>query len=259
MRFGAAIVRVVLVGRVGRVFFVFWAALASTSCGRVVFKEYEYEEDVYLSLDGSATVYVNASLASLDALRGASFDAAPRARFNRDAVRAFFSTPVTRVVSVSNSRRSGRRFAHVRLEVDDVRRLGEAAPFAWSSYHFALEDGLFGYQQVVGAPAGKAVADVNWTGGEIVAFRLHLPSTVRGESAREAVHERGNILAWEQQLADRLHGRPVVLAARMETGSILSHTLRLFGATFVAVAVAFGAFVWWIMRHAPKPAHTSTT
>ena len=38
--------------------------------GRFVFRQYEYEEDIYLSLDGSATVYVNTSVAALDALRG---------------------------------------------------------------------------------------------------------------------------------------------------------------------------------------------
>ncbi len=36
--------------------------LSGASCSRSeFFRQYEYEEDVYLSLDGSATVYVNAS------------------------------------------------------------------------------------------------------------------------------------------------------------------------------------------------------
>src|SRR5262249_56657525 len=63
-----------------------------------LFKQYEYEEDVYLSLDGSATVYVNASVAALDALRGASFDTASNATIDRDRVRAWFTTPVTTVM-----------------------------------------------------------------------------------------------------------------------------------------------------------------
>ena len=64
---------------------------------------------IYLSLDGSATVYVNSSVPALDALRGASLDTSPTARLDRDAVRRFYTTPVTRVVQVSQSRRSGRR------------------------------------------------------------------------------------------------------------------------------------------------------
>ena len=53
---------------------------------------------------------------------------------------------------------------------------------------------------------------------------------------------------WEQLLTDRLAGRPLVLDAQMETESILAHTLWLFGATFAAVALAFGLVVWWIAR-----------
>ena len=44
-----------------------------TTSGGGLFRQYEYEEEVYVSLDGTATVYVNASLAALNALRGASF------------------------------------------------------------------------------------------------------------------------------------------------------------------------------------------
>jgi hypothetical protein len=234
------------------------AALASTACGNGgLFRQYEYEEDVYLSLDGSATVYVNGSLAAINALHGASFDLDPSARFRRDQVQAFFSTPVTRVASVSDSRRNNRRFAHVRLEVADVRRLSEAAPFAWSSYRFALENGRYVYRQDVGGSVGKPVPGVNWTGSEIVAFRLHPPSDVGNEhNAGEANHLRGNILVWEQPLADRLRGRPVAMMASMDTESILSHTLWLFGATALAVAITFGSVVWWIMRRGVTPART---
>ena len=52
-------------------------ALATIACGGRIFRQYEYEEEMYLSLDGSATIYVNSSVAALNALRGASFDAEP--------------------------------------------------------------------------------------------------------------------------------------------------------------------------------------
>jgi hypothetical protein len=221
-----------------------------------LFRQYEYEEDVYLSLDGSATVYVNGSLAALDALRGAPFDTAPGARFSRDAVRAFYTTPATHVVSVSNSRRSGRQFAHVRLEARDVRRLSDAAPFAWSTYHFALENGRDVYQQTIGASAQKPVADVKWTGNELVAFRLHLPSTVLAHNAGKANPQRGNILVWEQTLAERLQGKPLELDAQMETESILAHALLLFAATALAVVAAFGLVIWLIVRRGAKPARS---
>jgi hypothetical protein len=223
---------------------VLGSACGSTSS---LFRQYEYEEEIYLTLDGRATVYVNSSLPALNALRGTTFDAAPAARVDTAAVRAYYTTPSTRVVRVTQSRRSNRRFVHVRLDVDDITKLGDAAPFAWSTYQLARDGDLFKYRQIVGAPAGKAVGDVGWTDHEIVAFRLHLPSKIRYHNTKRDVG-RGNILVWEQSLSDRLHGVPIELDARMDRQSILYTTLWLFGVTFVAVAAAFGAVIWWVIR-----------
>ncbi len=224
------------------------AALASACGGVSLFRQYQYEEETYLSLDGTATVYVNASIDALDALRGTSFSTSPTALVDREAVRKYFSSPVTHVTRVSTSRRSNRRFVHIRLDVDDVTRLGEAAPFAWSTYEFRRDGNLFIYRQTVGAPAGKAVGNVGWNGSELVAFRLHIPSKIRYHNTRPDDLKRGNILVWEQPLSERLRGVPLTLDARMETQSILYRTLYLFGATFVAVAVMFAVIIWWILR-----------
>src|SRR5262245_63431816 len=101
--------------RIWRVAVLALAALTTVGCsGGGLFRQYEYEEDITLSLDGRATIYVNASLAALDALRGAPFDTRPNARTDREAVRTFFTTPVTRVQQVTQGRRGGRRFVYVR-------------------------------------------------------------------------------------------------------------------------------------------------
>ena len=130
-------------------------AVMLTGCGGTsgLFRQYEYEEEIYLSLDGGATIYVNSSVAALDALRGATLDISPAARVDRDAVRAFFSSPVTRVRQINQSRRSGRPFVHVRIDVDDISRLGEAPPFHWSSYSLRREGGLFVFRQSIGPAA----------------------------------------------------------------------------------------------------------
>jgi hypothetical protein len=233
------------------------AAVMFVACGsgrNSVFRQYEYEEEVYLSLDGSAIVYVNASLPALDALRGASFETTPYAPIDRAAARRFFSTPVARLRSVSFSRRRDRRFVHVRLDVDDIRRLSEAAPFAWSSYTFVRSGQEYVYRQVVGPPAGRDVGKVGWTGHELVAFRLHLPSTITFQNAGADAFERGNIVTWEQPLVRRLRGAPLQIEARMETQSILYDTLWLFGLTFAAVAACFIVVIWWILRRGSRPA-----
>jgi hypothetical protein len=221
--------------------------LSSAACGAAsIFRQYEYEEEVYLSLEGTATVYVNSSLAALNALRGTSFDAGPTARVDPQAIRAYFNSPTTRVARVSQSRRNGRRYVHVRIDTDDVRRLSEVAPFAWSKYDFHRDADLFIYRQTVGDSAGRTEAGRGWNGRETVAFRLHLPSKIRYHNTRPEV--RGNILVWEQPLADRLRSQPLLLEARMDPQSILYRTLWLFAITFVAVGVAFVVVIWWVMR-----------
>ena len=203
---------------------------------------------MYLALDGTATVYVNSSVAALDGLRGASFSTSPNAPLDRQAVLAFFTTPFTHDVSITTSRRSNRRFVHVRLEVDDVRRLGQAAPFAWSTYQFSRDGDLFVFRQAVGRAAEKQISEAGWTGGEVVAFRIHVPSKVVYHNALPDNLKRGNILVWEQSLRERDHGVPLVFDARMQKQSILYSTLRLFGATFVIVAGMFAVLIWWILR-----------
>ncbi len=231
-------------------------ALVSVACGGTsLFRQYEYEEDVYLSLDRSATIYVNSSIAALNALHGTTFDASPLARVNRDGVRALYTSPVSHVVWVRDSRRSGRRFVHLRIETTDITRLAAAPPFAWSTYEFRQDGNEYVYRQVVGAPTMTGVPYAGWNGREIVAFRLHLPSKINYQNTGTETR-RGNILIWEQLLRDRLHGVPLTLDARIQTQSILYRTLWLFAATFLAVAVGFVAVIWWVVRRGARHAET---
>jgi hypothetical protein len=224
------------------------AAASAISCSTLLPRQYEYDEEVNLSLDGSATVYVNGSVPALVALRGIDLDPGPTARFDRAAIRRFFTSDVTTVTRVSSSRRHNRRFVHVRLAVSDVRRLHEAAPFAWATYSLANQGGAYTYQQSIGAPTGKPVGDVGWRGNEIVAFRMHLPARILYHDAPSKQVERGNIVVWEQTLADRLKGVPVKIEVRMEAESILYTTITLFGTMAVVVIALFAGIIWWVVR-----------
>lgn len=233
------------------------AALAVASCGGGgLFQQYEYQEDIYLALDGTATIYVNGSVAALDALRGASFDTSPAARLDRDAIRAFYTTPFMHVTQITQSRRNGRRFAHVRVNVDDIRRLSAAPPFRWARYEFLREGDEYIYRQTLGAASGKAVGSVGWTGRELVAFRLHLPSKITYHTNNNGMDNylRGNILQWDQPLTERLRGTPLLLEARMQTQSILYRTILLFGGTFLAVAATFVIVIVAVLRGGKKKA-----
>jgi len=225
------------------------AALALSACsGRLVKKQYEYEEEMYLGLDGSATLNVNASVPALVALRGMDVNPSPRARFDRDRIRRFYEGPGVTVTALSSSRRYGRRFVHVSMEVADVRATERLAPFAWSSYKFAREGDLYEFKQSVGPSAGRQVSDVGWDGKELIAFRMHLPSRITYHNAPSHRTERGNILEWEQPLADRIRGMPIDIDVQLETQSILARTLLLFATTAVAALATLGLVIWWIAR-----------
>lgn len=225
------------------------ATVAAAGCGGVLKKQYEYEEELYLSLDGSATLSVNASVPALVALRGIDLNVSSRARFDRDRLRAFYEGPGATLTAVSSSRRHGRRFVHVSIDVADVRSLQRLAPFAWSSYRFDRDGDLYEFKQTIGAPAsGKAVGDVGWDGSELLAFRLHVPSKIAYHNTPSHETKRGNILEWEQALTERLQGTPIDIQVQMETQSILSRTLLLFGSTIVAAILTFAAVIWWVSR-----------
>ena len=225
--------------------------LTSMACGNVIARKYEYEEEIFLALDGSATVYVNASVPALVSLRGAKLPIDARARLDRQVVRQLYETPVSEVASVTTSRREGRRYVHLRLRVDDVRRLGELTPFAWSSYQYHQQDAELEFTQTMRAAAGEDAGNVGWDGTELIAVRLHLPSKITWHNAPSKKVERGNIVVWEQLLSERQKSAPLEIVARMETQSILFRTLALFGAMGVLVVLTFIAAIWYVKTRRP--------
>lgn len=225
------------------------ALLAASSCTGSPFgrRLFEYEEEIYLNVDGTAAVNVNASVAALVALRGAPLPVDPLARVDRDRVRAFFTGPGSRVTRVSLSRRDRRRFVHVSMDVDDIRTLPALKPFDWSSYRLEQQDGVLEFHQVLGQAARQDVGDVGWKGTEAVRFRVHVPSQIPFHNSPGGV-ERGNILTWAQPLNERAAGTPLEMEFQMEPQSILYSTLLLFGGTILAAACAFGVAIWFFVK-----------
>jgi hypothetical protein len=229
--------------------------------------EYEYEEDLTLALDGSATIIVNTSLPALAALRG--LDVAADANTPSDQIRSqidhLYSSPYASVVRVSQWTRHGRRFVGIRLSVPDIRRLSKSAPFAWEHFELKTDGDEVTYRDALGPSAFKrgTLSNVGWQGNELVAFRLHLPSRIRYHNSRD-LHtnqplspSRGNILTWEQMLTDRLDDGPIgyandhtpgVMEVRMDRESILYRTLWLFASAFIAAVVLLAFMIWLAVR-----------
>jgi hypothetical protein len=225
------------------------SAVLAAGCGsRGFFRQFEYDEDIHLALDGSATVYINASLPALAALRGVDLDLKPAARFDREKIAALYEGPGVHVVRVTNSRQRGRRFAHVRLEVADIRKLPASPMFSWASIRFERMGEVYRYREDLGKSVNKPTGDVGWKGNELVGFRLHLPSKIAYHNAGPDNLLRGNILAWEQTLTDRLAGIPLEMEARMEPTSILYHTLWLFLGSMAAAFTVLALIIWWVVK-----------
>jgi hypothetical protein len=228
--------------------------------------EYEYEEDLTLGLDGSATLVVNASIPALAALHGLPLNTDLRARGDQlqKQIEDLYSSPYTKVGRISAWTRHGRRFVGIHLAVPDIRSLPEARPFGWSAYELHEEGGQIVYRHRL-SRIGTAAPPPNWNreGDEIVAFRLHLPARIRHHNSRDMRTDeplspsRGNILTWEQRVTDRLAGKPIayaedktpdVMEVRMDRQSILYRTLWLFGLAFLAALLVIGGLIWLTMR-----------
>jgi hypothetical protein len=197
-------------------------AAAVTACGGrgggPLGTEYEYEEDLTLRLDGSATIVVNASVPALVALRGLPLDTDIRTRADalKAQIRDLYSSDVTRVGRISNWTRRGRRFVGIHVTVSDIRAAPKAAPFAWSTYELREQGEQVVFRQTLSTPAPAAAGlAAGLTGDEIVAFRLHLPARIRFQNSRYLERDesrpaaRGNILTWEQRLRERAAGKPI--------------------------------------------------
>jgi hypothetical protein len=252
-------------GRASALLLALACALAAAGCGggALFGKVYEYEEDLYLSLDGSADLIINASIPALVSLRGLDLDTNPAAQVDREKIRALYESPITDVTRVSRPwRRNGRRYVQIRLSIDTLERLADVAPFSWSTYALTREGEEFVFRQTVGPSAHKpgTLKNYGWQGSELVAFRLHLPSRIRDHNARDIDEDvplevqRGNILSWEQYLTDRLDGRPVTMEVRMDAESILYRTLWLFAGAFAAAVLLLGTIIWLTVRKGARQA-----
>ena len=229
---------------------------AACGAGNLLSKRYEYEEDLTLDLDGAAVLTINASIPALVALRGLPLDVSS-SRVDREKIRAAYQSPTTEVLRVSRPwRRNGRPYVQIRVRTTDVRKLSDAQPFAWSRYELSATGDERTYRQTVGASALRpgTLTNVGWDGSELVAFRLHLPSRILEHNSRDAdtdetnTVQRGNIVAWEQHLADRLDGKPIRIAVRMGNQSILHRTLWLFAGAFGAAVLLIAGLIWWTIR-----------
>jgi len=195
---------------------------------------YEYEHEFWLRVDGSGTVFVTGRPGLWAAFKGLGRPDALEATVTRETARALFERSGLRVRRVTLTRRDGRPYLFVAADFDDVNKLNGSAAFP------DLKIGLRrdGDRQRLEGTWVRPAATPDPAGGDrqgLMAVRLHLSAKVyEHKNAVEGV-ERGNIVAWRQDVARALDGRGLEFGASMDRRSILYSTVGLF-----AVAIGLG-------------------
>jgi hypothetical protein len=141
-----------------------------------------------------------------------------------------------RVRRVTITHRRGRPYLFLSADFDDVNRLRGSAAFSDLDLRLARRAGRLVLDGTWKRPAGAPQIPAS-DGDGLMAVRLHLPSKVyEHKNAVEGV-ERGNIVAWRQDVSQALAGAPLEFGAVMDQRSILGSTVALFAG---AITLALG-------------------
>jgi hypothetical protein len=219
--------------------------LASGSSGCLT---YEYEHEFWLRVDGSGAVNITGRPGLWTAFKGLGNPRDPDGTATRDAARALLERSGLRVKRVTLTRRGGRPYLFVSAEFDDVNKLGGTAAFPDLSLGLRKERERLVLEGTWARP--RQAPDLGGRDRDgLMAVRFHLPSKVYGhKNAAEGV-ERGNIVAWREDVAQGLDGRPLEFGAEMDSRSILLSTVILFASAIgLAVLLLAGGLTLVVRR-----------
>jgi len=196
------------------------SALAFTGC-----TAYEYEEEVFLSVDGSGSLRVSGSTEILKALHVDP----PTV----ETMTARFRGPGLELDSVRETERDERRFIHVQGRFASWSELCGHPAFDGRECGLTISDDELTLRLTLPAPERAIPEDV--PSDAPVALRFHFPSTVRYHNSRGDI-ERGNIIGWERTASEHFQGSDLVVEARFERRSVLATTLVVLGTAIGIVA-----------------------
>ncbi len=210
---------------------------------------YEFDHEIWLKVDGSGSVTISGRPALWAAFKGL-----PKGddEAMAGAARALVERSGLRVVQTRLTERDGQSLLSVRAEFDDVARLAGAPAFP--DLHVALRregerlvlDGTWARPRGAAEPPAAA-------GGGLVAVRFHLPSKVYAHRNAAGGVERGNIVAWREDLRAALDGRPLEFGATIDRRSILGSTVALFAAAIAAALALLAGALVVVVRVGRKP------
>ncbi len=192
---------------------------------------YEYEEEVFLEVDGSGEIRVSGSAAAIEALHelGEAGAASPT------NLAALFDGEGVEIVSALETERERRKFVHVEARFRDWEKLCRTPAFRGRACRLASREGSLALALSLPSPRQAAPEDLDPLA--ILALRYHFPSTIQYHNSPSGI-ERGNILAWKRTFREHFAGRPLDVEVRFDRRTILQTTVSVVG---LSLALVLGA------------------
>lgn len=212
---------------------------------------YEYEHEFWLRVDGSGTVYVTGRPSLWTAFKGLGKPGDPDGTVTRGAARALFERAGLHVNRVTLTRRGGRRYLFVSADFADVNRLAPSPAFPDLEISLKKEQDRLRLSGAWARP--PSAPDIGPRDREgLMAVRFHLPSKVYEHANAADGVERGNIVAWRQEVAQGLSGSRLEFGAVMDERSILLSTATLFASAILLAAALLGGVLYAVARRGRK-------
>ncbi len=199
---------------------------------------YEYEEEVYLEVDGAGEIRMSGSTAAIEALHG--LDAA-----DAGSAKALFHGEGIEVLSALETERDRRKFVHVEARFAAWENLCRLPAFRGRRCILAMEEE--GLALELSLPPPRSAAPEGLDPQALLALRFHVPSTIRYHNSPSDI-ERGNILSWERTLREHFAGRPLDVEVRFDRRTVLAATVSVMGIALALVAVSIGTALLVMVR-----------
>jgi hypothetical protein len=196
--------------------------LASAGC-----TTYEYEEEIFLEVDGSGRIRMSGSTAAVEALHG----------IRAEMAKSLFEGIV--VHSVRETERGGQMLVHVEASFTRWENLCQVPAFRGRACRFTRAD--TDRELELSIPSAPAAALVDRAAP--VAFRFHFPSAVRHHNSPNGI-ERGNIVSWKRAF----DGPPLDIRVRFDRRTLLAERISVMGKALFLVVASIGTALLWMRR-----------
>jgi hypothetical protein len=199
---------------------------------------YEYEEEVFLEIDGSGEIRMSGSAAAIEALHELD-------EVTLETASSLFAGEGVEVLSARETERERRKFLHVVARFSAWEKLCELP--AYHGRRSRFEKGEGGVTLSLSLPSPRGTAPESVDPNALLALRYHFPSTIRHHNSADGV-ERGNILSWERTMREHFAGRPLSLEVRFDQRTILATTLWIVSLALVLVVASISAAIFLMVR-----------